>query len=286
MSRIAILGAGLMGSGMVEAALRRGDEVTVWNRTRARADALAPLGASVAETPAAAVEGAERVHIILSEDSAVDATLEAAAAALSHAVPVIDHTTTSPAGTAARAARLSAAGVPFLHAPVFMAPQNCREATGVMLVAGPQALFSQVEGALGAMTGQVRYLSERPDHAAVLKLFGNALIITLTAGLADVLAIATAQGLGPDDVAALLGAFNPANTLTYRGKRMMEGDYTASFELTMARKDVRLMLEAAQGQHLAALPAIAARMDQLIQRGLGDLDLGALAIEAVPAKTR
>lgn len=282
MSRIAILGAGLMGSGMVEAALRRGDEVTVWNRTRARADALAPLGASVAETPADALAGAERVHVILSEDSAVDATLEAAAAALSPHVPVIDHTTTSPAGTAARAAKLRAAGVPFLHAPVFMAPQNCREATGIMLVAGPQPLFAQLHEALAAMTGQVHYLSERPDHAAVLKLSGNALIITLTAGLADVLALTAAQGLGPADVATLLGAFNPANTLTYRGKRMIEGDYTPSFELTMARKDVRLMLEAAQGQTLAALPAIAARMDQLIHQGLGDLDLGALAAEARP----
>src|SRR4051794_26552062 len=108
MAKIAHLGTGLIGSGMVETALRRGDAVTVWNRTLAKARALEGRGARVAQTAAEAVEGAERVHLSLSDDAAVDAVLASIVPALGAArTPVIDHTTTSPAGTAARAERLA-----------------------------------------------------------------------------------------------------------------------------------------------------------------------------------
>jgi 3-hydroxyisobutyrate dehydrogenase-like beta-hydroxyacid dehydrogenase len=62
---------------------------------------------------------------------------------------------------------------------------------------------------------------------------------------------------------------------------MARGDYRASFELTMARKDVRLMIEAAAGRPLAVLPAIAGRMDALIERGFGADDVGVLSVDAV-----
>uniref|UniRef100_UPI0027BA56E0 NAD(P)-binding domain-containing protein n=1 Tax=Gemmatimonas sp. TaxID=1962908 RepID=UPI0027BA56E0 len=64
MTAIAYLGTGLLGSGFAEAALGRGDSVTVWNRTREKAHALTAFGASVADTPADAVRGATRVHLV------------------------------------------------------------------------------------------------------------------------------------------------------------------------------------------------------------------------------
>jgi 3-hydroxyisobutyrate dehydrogenase-like beta-hydroxyacid dehydrogenase len=66
---------------------------------------------------------------------------------------------------------------------------------------------------------------------------------------------------------------------------MAAGDYAPAFELTMARKDARLMLELAGAQPLGALPGIAARMDALIARGFGADDLGVLAIDAVPKRS-
>jgi 3-hydroxyisobutyrate dehydrogenase-like beta-hydroxyacid dehydrogenase len=60
---------------------------------------------------------------------------------------------------------------------------------------------------------------------------------------------------------------------------MAAGDYTPSFELSMARKDVRLMLETARAQRLAALPGIAARMDELIAEGHGEDDLAVLGVD-------
>src|SRR5436190_21441428 len=117
MSTIAFLGTGLLGSGMVDNLLRRGNQVTVWNRTESKAHALAAAGAAVARSPEAAVAGVERVHMALSDDAAVDAMLDRIAAAVGGAV-VVDHTTTSPAGTRRRVEQAAQRGVRFVHAPV------------------------------------------------------------------------------------------------------------------------------------------------------------------------
>ncbi|MEO7096176.1 MAG: NAD(P)-binding domain-containing protein, partial [Polyangiales bacterium] len=243
MAKIAFLGAGLIGSGMIESARRRGDEVTVWNRTAEKARALATFGALVAESADAAVRGASRVHLALTDDAAVDAVLAGTVAAIGSDAMVIDHTTTLPAGTAARAKRLADSGRAFLHAPVFMSPQMCRESKGLMLCAGPSGAHERVAADLAGMTGEVWYLGERPDLAAAYKVFGNAMIITITAGLADVFTMGKALDLEPEQVHALFSKFKPAGTIDIRGAKMARGDYSPSFELTMARKDVRLMLE-------------------------------------------
>src|SRR5262245_59327636 len=124
--KIAFLGTGLMGTAFVRRLLARQEEVTVWNRTAARTQALAAEGARVAATPAEAAAGAERLFLSLSDDDSVDAALAAALPGLPAASPIVDLTTTAPVATRARAARLAAAGRRFLHAPVFMAPEHAR----------------------------------------------------------------------------------------------------------------------------------------------------------------
>jgi 3-hydroxyisobutyrate dehydrogenase-like beta-hydroxyacid dehydrogenase len=278
---IAFLGAGMMGAGMVEAALRRGEQVTVWNRSLDKARPLADQGAKLAQTPAEAASGASRVHVILSDDAVVDAVLAQAAPAIGRDALLIDHTTTSPAGTAARAARCEAQGIAFLHAPVFMSPAMCKEAKGIMLCAGPRARFEQAEPHLAKMTGTLWWVGERADLAANYKLFGNAMLIAVCAGLSDVFSMAASQGIAPADALMLFSKFNPGGLLSGRGPSMAQGQFTPpSFELTMARKDVRLMLEAAGDLPLAALPGIAARMDALIAAGHGAEDMGVLATDA------
>ena len=123
MASVAFLGTGLLGGAMVEGMLRRGDVVTVWNRTEAKARALEPFGATVAASPAEAVAAADRVHMTLPDDEVVDRIVAAVTPRLRPGAIVIDHSTTSPRGAAARVPRLNAAGVRFLHAPVFMSPQ-------------------------------------------------------------------------------------------------------------------------------------------------------------------
>lgn len=284
MTKIAFLGTGLMGAALAEAAQKRGDQVNAWNRTAAKAEPLAAFGINVTTTAAEAAANAERIHIMLSDDAAVDEVLAAISDHLTGKL-VIDHSTVSPAGAVARAGKLEARGIGFLHAPVFMSPAMCRQAGGMMLCAGPRDVFFRAEPALQAMTGKLDYLGERRDAAAAYKLFGNAMIITFTAGLADVFTMATSLGIEPREAIELFSKFNPAGGIAYRGSNMARGEYAASFELTMARKDVRLMIESVAGQKpLTVLPRIAERMDELLHRGHGSDDLGILAVDAIPKK--
>jgi 3-hydroxyisobutyrate dehydrogenase len=284
MSNVAFLGTGLLGAAMVERMLGQGDSVTVWNRTVSKAQALQPAGAVVARTARDAVNGAEHVHLTLTDDTVVDAILTEVAPALSGDAIVMDHSTTSPVATRARARRLTKSGVRFLHAPVFMSPQMCREGKGLIMVSGPSGVFDVVQPALARMTGDVWYLGERSELAAAYKLFGNSMLFAINAGLADVLAMARNLDVPGEDAVALFSRFNTSLAIPMRGRKMAAGDFSAMFELAMARKDVRLMLESAGDQPLIVLPALAARMDDVIAAGHGKDDLASIAAPVVSSR--
>ena len=194
---------------------------------------------------------------------------------------IIDHTTTLPLLTAQRSGRLNAEGIRYLHCPVFMGPPAARDAKGSMLAAGPKAVFESVQADLARMTGRLQYLGERADLAALNKLFGNAMIVSVSAAMADILTLAQAGGVPPEDAVKLLGLLDLNAMVAGRGGNMAKGNFAASFELEMARKDVRLMLETAGDRPMAVLPGIAARMDQLIAAGHGAKDASVIGIDAV-----
>ena len=281
MANIAFLGTGLLGSGMVEHFLRLGHSVTVWNRTADKARALESFGARVAATPEQAVAAADRVHMALSDDAAVDALMMRFAAHMPKGAWVIDHTTTSPAGTKQRYARSATEQIRFVHAPVFMTPQMCRDAGGMMLISGPQRNYDTLRTELEQMTGTVWYLGERTDLAAGFKLFGNSMFFTIAGGVSDVLAMAKSLDIAPADAAGLFSRLPIGAMIAPRVEKMSRGDFTATFEMTMARKDIRLMIETAGRQPLAVLPGVAARMDEAIAAGHGKDDFGAIAAEAL-----
>jgi len=281
MTRVAFLGTGLLGGAMVERMLAQGQHVTVWNRTASKLEALRAAGAVVAVSPADAVPGADRIHLALTDDAVVDAILADVVPRLSRTAILIDHSTTSPVTTRERSARLAAAGVRFVHAPVFMSPQMCRDGKGMIMVSGPAATFEAVQPALSQMTGDVWYLGERPDLAAAYKLFGNSMLFAINAGLTDVLAMASNIGVSGDEALALFSRFNTGMAIPMRGQKMVKQDFSPMFELAMARKDVRLMLESAGTQPLIVLPALAARMDEMIAAGHGQDDVAVIAAPVV-----
>ena len=196
---------------------------------------------------------------------------------VSHGAVVIDHSTTSPETTLSRSARLAQVGVAFLHVPVFMSPQNCRTATGLMVAAGNSDVFAQIEPELRKMTGDVWYLGERADLAECYKLFGNAMLLGVAGLLADVYTMARANGIEPTDAHQLFGKLDVGMAVKFRGLKMARSDYSPSFQLDTARKDVGLMISAAQGQKLCELPGLAARMDVALDKGLHTQDFGVIS---------
>jgi 3-hydroxyisobutyrate dehydrogenase len=274
---IAVMGAGLLGSNFTRALLAKGEQVHVWNRTPQRAKALEAEGAKAFADAADAVRGASRVHIVVSDDAAVDSVL--AAAKLAPGTLVIDHTTTSTEGARKRSARTD---ITYVHAPVFMGPQNARESTGLMLLSG--AHRAQVTPLVAPMTGKVVDLGDRVDAAACFKLIGNTFLMGFTAAIGDALGVGKAVGLKPAEVIALFDHFNPGASIAGRAKRMASGDYQdASWELAMARKDARLVQGEVDHAHVALLlvPAIAKQMDAMIAAGHAHEDWTVIAKELV-----
>jgi 3-hydroxyisobutyrate dehydrogenase-like beta-hydroxyacid dehydrogenase len=227
------------------------------------------------------VRGAAYVHLVLKDDASVEQVVSALRPALDRDAVIVDHTTTQPAPTAARAARLAGEGVRYLHCPVFIGPAAARAGKGIVLASGPRELFDAAREHLGRMAPRVEYLGERSDLAAVYKLAGNTLIVGLSALVADVLTVAAGSGVAAADAFRVLDMLEPAGMIAGRGRNMAEGRFAPQFELAMARKDVGLMLEAAGGRPLAALPAIVARMDALIAEGHGGDDLAVLGRDAI-----
>lgn len=277
MTRVAVLGTGLLGSAFAEGLLSRGGaDVVVWNRTRAKAEPLAAHGAQVADSAAQAVSGVELIHLVLLDDDIVDSTIADFRGSLAPGAVIMDHTTTRPDRTAARAAALDAAGIDYLHAPVMMGPGAARSASGMMLVAGPTERFARVREHLEKMTGELWHVGERPDLAAVYKLFGNAAVLSMVGVLADIMQLADAAGVQRGDVLEMLAKVNLSGTVKFRGPMMAGGTLEPNFTLDVARKDLRLMLETANGNATPILRALASRMDELLAAGQGDEDVAVL----------
>lgn len=280
----AFLGMGLLGSNFVKAMIKKGDQVQVWNRTKEKAKALEADGAKAFDNVAEAVKGVATIHLTLKDDNTVDEVLSLASEGFEPGVIIIDHTTTSAKGAVDRTAAWKAKGFTYLHAPVFMGPQNALESTGNMLVSGDQEVIRKVEPELSKMTGKLINFGTTEGKAAGMKLTGNLFLLTMTAGIADTLTFAKALGIPAGDVSALFDSWNPAAAMPSRLKRITTGNFTQpSWELNMARKDAGLMLAAAaeQNARLSLIPAIADLMDQWIDKGHGNDDWSVIAKDAV-----
>jgi 3-hydroxyisobutyrate dehydrogenase len=223
--KIAFFGAGLMGTGFVRRMLDNGHQVNVWNRDPAKAKALEADGAHAFADSTDAIRVVERIHLSLSDDAAVDSVLEPLAGSIPPSTFIVDHTTTAPTPTAERIARWAERGKVFIHAPVFMAPANAREGTGLMLVSGDPAKVAAVVPELKKMTGRVADLGPKPGVAAVYKLFGNLTLIGMGGVIADVVRLAHAAGIAPADAVALFKEFNPGQFLAARAAKIASGPY-------------------------------------------------------------
>ncbi|CAL1518651.1 NAD(P)-dependent oxidoreductase [Chitinophaga sp. MM2321] len=284
---IAFLGMGHLGANFVRALISKGEQVQVWNRTASKATALETYGAKAFPEVADAVKGAGRIHLTLKDDHSVNEILAAAVSGFKAGAVIIDHTTTSTDGAIQRTREWQERGFTYLHAPVFMGPQNALESTGYMLVSGDQTVIGRQEQALSKMTGKVINFGDTVGKAASMKLLGNSFLVGLTAGLADTLSLAKALDIPVSDLSALFDNWNPGGALPARLQRMTSGNYNnPSWELSMARKDTQLFIEAAAkgGTQLAVLPAIAAEMDRWIKNGHGNDDWTVIGKDSISSK--
>jgi 3-hydroxyisobutyrate dehydrogenase len=280
----AFLGMGLLGSNFVQAMLKRGEQVQVWNRTISRATELEQHGAKAFANVADAVKGADMIHVTLKDDASVNEVLRAASSGFKQGAIIVDHTTTSKEGAIERTKQWQARGFFYQHAPVFMGPANALESSGFMLVSGDEKLIKQLEPKLSKMTGKLLHFGAEPGNAAAMKLIGNTFLVCFTTGVRDTMAIGKSLDVDPSEILTLFNSWNPGAGLPGRLKRLASGEYSSpSWELAMARKDTGLFLEAAakKGIELTLIPSVAALMDKWIEKGFGNNDWTVIAKDLV-----
>lgn len=305
---IAFLGTGLLGSGFIKALLQKGEKVQVWNRSFEKAKALEADGAVAFEQAADAVKGVQRIHLCVSDDAVVDAVLQQAHAGMEAGAIIIDHSTTSKDGAVERTRNWAAKGFTYVHAPVFMGPSNALDSSGYMMISESRELTEKLRPWLEPMTGKLldfgvaaggdggngaaaggdagsaatgrgagsdANVGDVAGKAAGIKLIGNLFLISLTGAFSDMLVIGKEMGIGGEEIAKLFQDFNPGAGAPGRLKRIMSRDYdNPSWELQMARKDARLMMEEAAkgGKSLLVIPPMAAEMDKFLEKGLAHKD--------------
>jgi 3-hydroxyisobutyrate dehydrogenase-like beta-hydroxyacid dehydrogenase len=249
---VGLIGLGQMGTGIAKSLLRGGHRVTVYNRTRERAEALRKDGAAVAGSLAEACRG-DAVLTMLADDAAVEAVVfgeNGVLKSLARGRVHISLSTISVALSDHLAAEHSRAGQEFIAAPVFGRPDAAEAGKLAVVAAGPKGAVESCKPLWEAIGQKLLVIGEQQSKANVVKLSGNFLIATVVESLGEALAFARKSGV---DAAALLDfltstLFNAPVYKTY-GALIVEGKHDhVGFALPLGLKDVRLVMQAAEAR--------------------------------------
>jgi 3-hydroxyisobutyrate dehydrogenase-like beta-hydroxyacid dehydrogenase len=279
---VAFLGIGMMGTRQARRLLDAGYRLTVWNRSREKAEALVPFNARVAETAAEAVRDADVVILMLENGSTVTDVLfaKAMAEALRPGSVLLDMSSIKPAEAQGHARRLAERGVQHIDAPVSGGTVGAEQGTLAIMAGGDEEAFARVKPILEVMGRPVHV---GPHGAGQLAKLANQIIVGVTIGaVAEALLLAQRGGADPAKVReALRGGFAESRILDLHGQRMVERDFATKGRSVTHLKDLDNAIDAAERLALGEVPYTALTAD--LFRGLiasaGDLDHSGLIVE-------
>ncbi len=281
MEKIALMGLGTMGAGMALNLLKAGYPLAVYNRTRAKAERFAALGARIANTPAEAAKGAQVVISMLADDAASrGAWLERDGAfkTLAKDVILVESSTVSPAWIAELADHAKSAGGELIDAPVAGSRVQAEGGQLTFLTGGSEAAINAVTPIFLAMGKAVHHLGPI-GSGAKLKLINNFLCGVQAASLAEGLAWLERSGLDCEKALEILKGGAPGSPL-FAGlsSRMTSRDYTVNFSVKLLSKDLQYAHAAAAENGIDLTTAANARalFDRAVALGYGDQDISAV----------
>lgn len=275
---VALLGLGTMGRGMAANLLKAGFPLTVWNRTRTKAEPFATQGARIASTPAEAAKGAQLVIAILADDNASREAWLGKDGALAAAEPdavLVDSSTASPAWIVELAAAAKARDLELLEAPVTGSRVQAEEGKLTFLVGGSEKTLDKVRPALEALSQKIVHLGP-VTSGAKMKLLNNFLCGVQLASLAEGMVWLERSGLDRDQAIELLKAGAPGSPLlASMAYRMTKDLETANFSLALLAKDMAYAHAAAEEAGVDLTTATNAKhlLDRAIAAGYGDKDM-------------
>jgi 3-hydroxyisobutyrate dehydrogenase len=285
-SRVAVLGTGIMGSGMTRSLLRAGHHVQAWNRTEDKVQPLVRDGAVAAASPAEAVKGADVVVTMLADGPTTARMMEDALGEMAPEAVWAQMGTVGVEGTEELAGLAADAGVAFVDAPVLGTKDPAEKGELLVLASGPATVRDRCAPVFDAVGRATVWLGEEPGDASRLKLVINHWLLGLVSGSAETIALARALDVHP---AKFLEAIDgsPLNSpyAQFKGMAMVKGNFETSFPLRLAHKDLNLVLDAARARSFdAPLAATAATLfTRAAELGHADDDMSAVYAALRPA---
>lgn len=272
MTTLGYIGMGIMGRGMAANLLGAGHDVTVWNRTRSKAQGL---GATIADDPYAIGKTSDIVFVCVSDTEDVeDVAFGPAGAVAGMAVGAIlvDHSTISPGATKAFAARAADSGVIWLDAPVSGGSEGAQRGTLAVMVGGDPKALEQARPFMNTYSKSIVHVGDQPGSGQMVKAVNQVLVALHAQAVSEALMLA--QGAGLDlqtTLAAVEGGAAGSWMLSNRGPQVIARDWRPGFTIDLQEKDLRLVLEAADelGVPLPGIALVFQLYRSLQSRGLG-----------------
>ena len=263
--------------------LRAGHQLTVYNRSRAKADALSGEGAKVADSPSSAVNGCDAVLTMLADDAAVEEIVwgsDGFAAALASGAVHISHSTISAACARNLAQRHGSHGHGYLSVPVFGRPEAAQNKKLVLIAAGDPKLIEQFHPVFDALGRRTFPAGPEPWHANAIKLCGNLMILSLIETFGEAFAAVRKSDIDPHLFLDVVNeVFNSPVYQNYGATIVDERFEPAGFALKHGLKDINLVLQLAR-DGTTPLPLASLIRDHFLSslaHGEGEIDTAALA---------
>src|SRR5271157_1810599 len=280
---IAYIGLGRMGAGIAANLLRAGFAVTVYNRTREKADALAAAGAKIADSAAEASANADIVMSMLADDQAAEQVAfgdKGIAAGLKPGAVHIANSTISTALARRLAGEHGTRGQGYLSAPVFGRPDAAEAKRLIVAVAGSADLVERCSPVFDAIGRRTFVVGDEPWQANALKLCGNFMIASMMEAFGE--AFATMRKAQVDQHLFLDVMNELFASPVYKGYGAAMANETfepAGFAMKLGLKDMRLVLQVAQ-EVQAPMPLASLLHDHFlagVAQGNGDIDWSGIA---------
>ncbi len=270
--QIAFLGTGLMGGPMATNLLKAGFSVTVWNRTRSKAEALEAHGAVVADTPNEAVQGADYILSILDSGPVVkDVFFQSGATEnMKRGAVFIDMASIPPSMAREHAQRLAEIGVAHLDAPVSGGSLGAAEASLAIMAGGEKDAFNQAEAdGIFKPMGRTTHVGP-PGSGQLVKLSNQIMVAVNITGVAQALLLASAGGADPAQIpVALAGGHGDSRVLQEHGQRMINRRFLPGAPMRNFIKDIDTCLAEAEslGMSLPVLEKASEFYRELYEEG-------------------
>lgn len=283
-TNVGYIGLGIMGGPMAENLLAAGLHLTIWNRTRSKADVLEARGAVVADSPAALAAGRPAVIFLnLTDTPDVEAVLFGEAGIVGAASPgliVVDHSTISPVATREFAKRLADSGVILLDAPVSGGDVGARAGTLSIMAGGPEDAFARILPLLEVVGGSITHLGP-VGSGQTCKACNQVAISSALLGVCEALSMAKLGGLDLARMIGVLGAGAAGSwQLNNLGPKIASGDHAPGFMIDLMLKDLAIVADTARELNL---PLTGAGLAESYFRAVaaGEPDGGRLGTQAM-----